>query len=171
MTEERKFAILEAANARQSPETLMDYADSNFRYLRLTGLFKGKRLGLAPHRRTLIDGILARPFEPRDGKHYLAKLWQGAELPTDNRETAIAEARETAAALETAGVAVRLPPRPGPAQCPIFKDACGVHEFTDVERNFGNSYAFPPYHSRNSFLRLLTTGPPSKFGTYLHFSG
>src|SRR5260370_7216973 len=90
----------------------MDYADSNFRYLRLTALFKqeGTRLGLAPDGRTLIDGILARPFEPRDGKDYLVKLWQGAELPTDNRETAIAEARETAAALETAGVAVRLPP-------------------------------------------------------------
>ena len=103
--------FLESANARQSIDTLMDYADSNFRYLRLTGLFKqeGKRLGLSPHRRTLIDGILARPFEPRDGKDYLAKLWQGAELPTDNRETAIAEARETAAALETAGVTVRLP--------------------------------------------------------------
>jgi len=61
--------FLESANARQSTDTLMDYADSNFRYLRLTGLFKqeGKRLGLAPHRRTLIDGILTRPFEPRDG--------------------------------------------------------------------------------------------------------
>lgn len=103
--------FLEGANAKQSTDTLMDYADSNFRYLRLTGLFKqeGKRLGLAPHRRTLIDGILTRPFEPRDGKDYLAKLWQGAELPTDSRETAIAEARETAAALEAAGVAVRLP--------------------------------------------------------------
>jgi hypothetical protein len=103
--------FLESANARQSIDTLMDYADSNFRYLRLTGLFKqeGKRLGLAPHRRTLIDEILRKPFEPRDGKGYFAKLWQGAELPTDNRETAIAEARETAAALETAGVAVRLP--------------------------------------------------------------
>jgi hypothetical protein len=104
--------FLESANARQSTGTLMDYADSNFRYLRLTGLFRqeGKRLGLAPHRRTLINGILGRPFEPLDGKDYLAKLWQGAELPTDNRETAIAEARETAAALETAGVAVHLPP-------------------------------------------------------------
>src|SRR5258708_16286686 len=104
--------FLESANARQSTDTLMDYADSNFRYLRLTGLFKpeGKPLELAPHRRTLIDRILTRPFEPRDGKDYLVKLWQGAELPTDNRETAIAEARETAAALETAGGAVRLPP-------------------------------------------------------------
>jgi hypothetical protein len=106
---ERLF--LESANARQSLETLMDYADSNFRYLRLTGLFKqeGKRLGLAPHRRTLIEAILARPFESRDGRDYLVKLWQGAALPTDNRETAIAETRETATALQSAGVAVQLP--------------------------------------------------------------
>ncbi len=101
-----------AANDRQNSETLTDYADSNFRYLRLTGLFKqeGNRLGLAPHRRTLIERILARPFEPHDGKNYLLKLWQGAELPTDNRETAIAETRETATALQSVGVAVELPP-------------------------------------------------------------
>jgi hypothetical protein len=107
---ERHF--LESANARQSLETLMDYADSNFRYLRLTGLFKqeGKRLGLAPHRQTLIQGILAKAFAPLDGKDYLAKLWRGAELPTDNREAAIAETQETARALQSAGVAVKLPP-------------------------------------------------------------
>lgn len=107
---ERRF--LESANARQSLETLMDYADSNFRYLRLTGLFKqeGKRLGLAPHRQTLIQGILASPFAPLLGKDYLAKLWRGSELPTDDREAAIAETRETAEALQSAGVAVKLPP-------------------------------------------------------------
>src|SRR5258708_35393363 len=90
----------------------MDYADSNFRYLRITGLFKqeGKRLGLAPHRQTLIQGILAKAFAPLDGKDYLAKLWRGAELPTDNREAAIAETQETAKALQSAGVAVKLPP-------------------------------------------------------------
>jgi|HubBroStandDraft_6_1064221.scaffolds.fasta_scaffold01150_12 hypothetical protein len=104
--------FLLAANATQSPETLMDYADSNFRYLRLTGLFKqeGNRLGLAPHRRTLIEGILVRAFEAREGRDYLAKFWKGAELPTDDRETAIAETRETATALKSAGVAVQLPP-------------------------------------------------------------
>jgi hypothetical protein len=104
--------FLEDANSTQSSATLADYADSNFRYLRLTGLFKqeGNRLRLAPHRRTLIEGILARAFEPPEGKDYLAKFWKGAELPTDDRETAIAEARETATALESVGVAVRLPP-------------------------------------------------------------
>ena len=108
---ERQF-LEAAANDRQNADTLRDYADSNFRYLRLTGLFKqeGKRLGLAPHRQTLIQGTLARPFAPLDGKDYLAKLWRGSELPTDNREAAIAETHETARALQSAGVAVKLPP-------------------------------------------------------------
>ncbi len=104
--------FLEDANSTQSSATLEDYADSNFRYLRLTGLFRqeGNRLGLAPHRRALVEGIFARAFEPREGKDYLAKLWKGAELPTDDRKVAIAETRETATALASVGVAVQLPP-------------------------------------------------------------
>jgi hypothetical protein len=106
---ERVF--LGTGNASQKPETLIDYADSNFRYLRLTGLFRQEknRLGLAPHRRTLIDAILATAFHPRDGKDYLERFWKGAEIPTDNRAIAIAETRETARALELAGVKVSVP--------------------------------------------------------------
>lgn len=107
---ERVF--LGTGNASQTKETLLDYADSNFRYLRLTGLFKVEKngLGLAPHRRTLIDAILATPFHAHEGKDYLERFWKGAEIPTDNRVTAIAEARETARALELAGLKVALPP-------------------------------------------------------------
>jgi hypothetical protein len=106
---ERVF--LGTGNASQTKETLLDYADSNFRYLRLTGLFKVEKngLGLAPHRRTLIEAILATPFQAREGKDYLERFWKGAEIPTDNRVTAIAEARETARALELAGLKVALP--------------------------------------------------------------
>jgi hypothetical protein len=108
---ELKTQFLEAANASQIPDTLEDYADSNFRYLRLTGLFKQEknRLGVAPHRRTLVDAMLATSFLPRAGRAYLEYLWNGAEIPTDNRETALAEIRETARALEAADAAVPLP--------------------------------------------------------------
>jgi hypothetical protein len=104
--------FLEAsANASQSAETLMDYADSNFRYLRLTGLFKQheKRFGLAPHRQALIGAILAKPFEPKDGRAYLEYLWRGADLPSDEREVAVAEVREIAATLSAAGAAIPVP--------------------------------------------------------------
>jgi hypothetical protein len=106
---ERTF--LGTGNASQKPETLMDYADSNFRYLRLTGLFRQEknRLGRAPHRRTLIDAILATPFQPSDGKAYLERFWKGAEIPTDNRATAVAEIHEAARALESTGVKVTVP--------------------------------------------------------------
>ncbi len=104
-------AFLEAADATQSTATLGDYADSNFRYLRLTGLFKQEknRLGLASHRRPLIDAIVAQPIEPLSADIYLRQLWKGAELPTDNREIAIAETRELARTLQAAGVQVELP--------------------------------------------------------------
>ena len=108
---ELERVFLGTGNASQTKETLLDYADSNFRYLRLTGLFKAEKngLGLAPHRRTLIDAILATPFQAREGKDYLGRFWKGVEIPTDNRVTAIAEAREAARALELAGLKVALP--------------------------------------------------------------
>ena len=103
--------FLESANASQIPRTLEDYADSNFRYLRLTGLFKQEknRLGIAPHRRTLVEAILAAPFLPKDGRDYLDHLWNGSGIPTDDREIAIAEAREAVRALTTAGGKAFLP--------------------------------------------------------------
>jgi hypothetical protein len=103
--------FLESANASQIPRTLEDYADSNFRYLRLTGLFKQEknRLGIAPHRRTLVEAILASPFLPKDGLDYLEHLWNGSGIPTDDREIAIAEAREAVRALTVAGVKASLP--------------------------------------------------------------
>lgn len=82
----------------QSAGTLQDYADTNFRYLKLTGLFveDGDRLRFAKHKRTVIQQILDEPWEPvTDHNEYVNKLWNGAELPTDNADKAIAAIRAT----------------------------------------------------------------------------
>jgi hypothetical protein len=120
--------FLQSANACQIPRTLEDYADCNFRYLRLTGLFKQEknRLGIAPHRRTLVDAILASPFLPKDGRDYLQHLWNGSGIPTDDREIAIAEAREAVRVLTTAGVEAFLPAE---------IEQCGVADVLQILHN------------------------------------
>ena len=76
----------EAVSASQNESTLNDYADTNFRYLKLTGLFVnfGRGIGIADHRWTLVRQIMTTPFRLLTGQMYLSRFWQGAELPTDN---------------------------------------------------------------------------------------
>jgi hypothetical protein len=91
--------------------TFGDYADSNMRYLRITGLFslKGRGIQFAPTREALINQILSSPFTPRDEVSYLKALWQGAELPTDREPEARITINSLAAALRTRGEQIVLP--------------------------------------------------------------
>lgn len=84
--------------AGQSEETLKDYADSNFRYLKLTGLFaeSGRRLRLSDYKRTIINQIVSVPYTPVTTEKYLETLWNGAALPTDNTQKAIEAIQSTA---------------------------------------------------------------------------
>lgn len=100
-----------AATTSQSENTLLDYADSNFRYLKLTGLFveNGRKLRFASHKRTVIEQILAEPYTPIPESEYLETLWNGAKLPTDNALKAIEVIQTTAQLLAKSGQTVDLP--------------------------------------------------------------
>ncbi|MEC1716985.1 AlwI family type II restriction endonuclease [Schinkia azotoformans] len=69
-------------------ESLKDYADVNFRYPRLTGLvsLKSKRLVLNQNKVPIVKAILTNPqlIDSSNQNLYLMRLWNGAELPTDN---------------------------------------------------------------------------------------
>ena len=70
--------------------TLKDYADLNIRYLKATGLFQssGRGITILPEKRILVDKLLEDEFTVYDDDTYIRKIWTGAKLPTDNRETA-----------------------------------------------------------------------------------
>lgn len=75
-----------------------DYPDLIVRYSRFTGLFimQGRRLALNPEKEELITDILA--IEPNvistnSMSEYIARLWNGAELPTDNSDVRLREVR------------------------------------------------------------------------------
>lgn len=116
--ERRRFrnAVREEAAARlpsQNAQTLNDYADTNFRYLKLTGLFvdSGSGITLADHRRTLVRQIMAVPFETLSSREYMSRFWQGGLLPTDNLTEAAAAVLELAETLRREfQIEVPLPP-------------------------------------------------------------
>ncbi|OQX73590.1 MAG: hypothetical protein B6D61_12380 [Bacteroidetes bacterium 4484_249] len=70
--------------------TLKDYADLNIRYFKATGLFQssGKGITISPGKRILVEKFLENEFAVYDDNTYIKKIWTGAALPTDNKETA-----------------------------------------------------------------------------------
>lgn len=90
----------------QSESTLKDYADTNFRYLRLTGLFNenARKLSIAPHKKVLVEQILATEYVPVTDNQYLSTLWNGANLPTDNALQAIQDINALLQVLRENGV-------------------------------------------------------------------
>lgn len=100
---------------RQSESTLYDYADTNFRYLKLTGLFVengrgvSRRLSVVEYKKVLVEQIVSEPYEPIPEDEYLNVLWNGASLPTDNDSEAIEAIRSLVSLFEEHGVEVTVP--------------------------------------------------------------
>jgi hypothetical protein len=71
-------------------QTLDDYADLSFRYLKATGLFKTKGHGITlnPLKEELTNLIYQTPEESLEAPQYLVNLWRGAALPSDNESSA-----------------------------------------------------------------------------------
>lgn len=90
---------------RQSVDTLRDYADANLRYLKATGLFTahGRGIAIADQRHTLVEQLLARPFQPLPEDVYLRVYWQGGPLPTDQEAEAISAVHAVAGVLSSKG--------------------------------------------------------------------
>lgn len=74
-----------------APGTFNDYADTNFRYLKATGLVqsKGRGLSLAPEKHLFIEKLSLDTTIPDSDISYFTTLCNGAPLPTDNKEEAL----------------------------------------------------------------------------------
>lgn len=95
--------------------SLKDYADVNFRYPRLTGLvsYKGRRLVISDTKKPIVDTIIANGPDiigKDNSKEYLLRLYKGADLPTDNEDTAKSEIRRFRQLLIDSGVNARTIP-------------------------------------------------------------
>jgi hypothetical protein len=78
--------------------TPSDYADTNFRYLKATGIFctDGKGIAVVEHKEELAR-LLSKPWSiPKDDNTYIGMLTKGCSLPTDDSS----EARKVFASLK-----------------------------------------------------------------------
>ncbi len=94
--------------------TFKDYADTNFRYLKATGLVQGKGRGIAivPEKRVFVEQLVADTGIPDSDRSLLIALCNGATLPTDNRDTALIVLDDLVAQLNRRGVPFTVVGRP-----------------------------------------------------------
>lgn len=71
--------------------TFNDYADTNFRYLKATGLVqsKGRGLSIIPEKHVFIERLIQDTGIPDSDKSYFVTLCNGAALPTDHKDSAL----------------------------------------------------------------------------------
>lgn len=105
----RKFDQGELDNAAQAYElksgTFKDYADTNFRYLKATGLVqnKGKGIALVPEKRVFIEQLVKDTDIPSDDLLYMKSLCSGAILPTDEQTGAMTVLNDLISQLDNRG--------------------------------------------------------------------
>lgn len=89
-------------------DTLTAYADTTFRYTRMTGLvgMQGTRLGLRSEKMDIIEAILAEEPIFRDDIEYLYEFYRGTHLPTDHIPVSLKEVRRLRKELEQLGWAI-----------------------------------------------------------------
>lgn len=92
----RKFDGLEREKASSAhdykEQTFNDYADTNIRYLKATGLVQnaGRGISLVPEKHVFIEKFIQQNQIPESPTGYFSTLCEGAELPTDNKDSAMA---------------------------------------------------------------------------------
>ena len=86
--------------------TFNDYADTNFRYLKATGLVhsKGRNITIVPEKNLFVQKLCADIDIPIDGKDWLLRLTNGSVLPTDNKDTALIVVDDLDKQLKTKGI-------------------------------------------------------------------
>jgi len=99
---------------RTKVQTLNDYADLSFRYLKATGLFRsrGNGITLNPTKIEVANKIHESEETQYNDAAYLSNLWKGAQLPTDDEATAIQVVENLAQQIAAKGEAVE-PVQPG----------------------------------------------------------
>lgn len=103
-----------SANYGYVPGTFNDYADTNFRYIKATGLVqsKGRGISIVPEKHLFIEQLVADTSTPADNRVLLTNICNGAALPTDNADTARLVLDDLVAQLRSRGVEYDLAGRP-----------------------------------------------------------
>ena len=141
--------------------TLNDYADTNFRYLKATGLVQnqGRGISLVSEKHLFIHHLV------NDGRHeaelssdYYRTLCQGASLPTDSQQPALDVLNELLGQLQERGISFSVGSRPleSPADIEVVR-----HEIEDLLRR-ANEEAYAARQAAQwpeiaAYMELLAT--------------
>lgn len=108
---DRNFYERVAKNIKCTANTLDDYADLSFRYLKATGIFRaaGRNIALSPSRAQLAALLHDKEQATLTDKAYLHALWLGAQLPTDNATSSHAVVHDLVEQLRKRGVQAQTP--------------------------------------------------------------
>lgn len=117
-TNKRKFDREEREAAAvlhgYAPSTFNDYADTNLRYLKATGLVqsKGRGLSLVPEKHVFVEKLIQDTGIPDSDRSYFITLCNGAKLPTDNKDSALAVLADLLQQLEKRGIPFNATEKP-----------------------------------------------------------
>ncbi|MFZ4802909.1 MAG: AlwI family type II restriction endonuclease, partial [Chlorobium sp.] len=86
--------------------TFNDYADTNLRYLKATGLVqsKGRGVSLVAEKHVFIEALVQDKAIPDSASSYFITLCKGATLPTDNQDSALIVLDDLLQQLERRGI-------------------------------------------------------------------
>jgi hypothetical protein len=107
------------------PTTFNDYADTNFRYIKATGLVKSKRRGitLTPEKHVFIQKFVQDKSIPVSDKSYFLSLRNGASLPTDDKDQALLVLGDLLLQLKNRGISFDISNKPtdSPAEITVIR--------------------------------------------------
>jgi hypothetical protein len=105
--------------------TFNDYADTNLRYLKATGLVqsKGRGLSLVPEKHLFIETLVLDTRIPDSDRDYFVTLCNGAMLPTDHQDSALMVLGDLLQQLQQLGIPFDMAGRPAetPADIAIIR--------------------------------------------------
>lgn len=95
-------------------QTFNDYADTNFRYLKATGLVqnKGRGIALIPEKHLFIEKLVEDDKGPDSDLVFYTTLCNGATLPTDNKDSALIVLDDLLSQLSKLGIKFDVTSRP-----------------------------------------------------------
>jgi hypothetical protein len=95
-------------------QTFNDYADTNFRYLKATGLVqnKGRGIALIPEKYVFIEKLVDDDSAPDSDLVFYTSLCNGATLPTDNKDSALIVLDDLLSQLKKYGIKFDVTSRP-----------------------------------------------------------
>jgi len=110
-TFDREYYIKQSENTTVKWETLKDYADSNIRYFKITGLFrsKGRGIVLIPEKELLAKQLIQYDIYTDNNVDYLEQLFKGAKLPSDNIENAVILLENLIEQIESQNIPIQIP--------------------------------------------------------------